>query len=51
VRLDDAKHESKFGIKEMILRGEWDLMQKHIIDRLHDSPRSVEGVLTIQGHD
>jgi len=30
VRVDDAKHESKFGIKEMILRSDWDLIQKHI---------------------
>jgi len=34
VRIDDAKHESKFSIKEMILRSEWDLVQKHIEDQL-----------------
>ena len=34
VRVDDAKHESKFSIKEMILRSEWDLVQKHIADQL-----------------
>jgi hypothetical protein len=46
VRLDNAKRESKYGIKEMILRGEWDLMQKHVMDRLNDSPRAADGVLT-----
>jgi hypothetical protein len=30
VRLDDEKHESKFAIKEMILRSQWELMQKHM---------------------
>ena len=34
LRVDDAKHESKFAIKEMILRSEWDLVQKHITDQL-----------------
>ena len=34
VRVDDAKRESKFAIKEMILRSEWDLVQKHIAERL-----------------
>ncbi len=48
VRLEDAKRERKFGIKEMILRGEWDLMEKHVMERLNDSPRAVDGVLTTQ---
>lgn len=34
VRVDDAKHESKFAIKEMILRSQWDLVQKHIAEEL-----------------
>ncbi len=34
VRLDDARHESKFTIKEMILRSEWDLVQKHLMNQL-----------------
>lgn len=39
VRVDDARHESKFVIKEMILRSQWDLMQKHIEEKLSESPR------------
>src|SRR5271169_2458908 len=38
VRVDDARKESKFAIKEMTLRSEWDRIQKHIEDRLSDSP-------------
>ena len=33
VRVDDARKESKFAIKEMTLRSEWDLIQKHMEDR------------------
>jgi len=35
VRVDDARKESKFAIKEMILRSKWELVQKHIEDRLN----------------
>jgi hypothetical protein len=42
VRVDDAKHESKFGIKEMILRSEWDLVQKHIADQLSNPARAID---------
>ena len=38
VRVDDARHESKFAIKEMALRSEWDMLQKHIEEELNDSP-------------
>lgn len=34
VRVDDARKESKFGIKEMILRTEWDMVQKHITEEM-----------------
>ena len=42
VRVDDARHESKFSIKEMILRSEWDLVQRHIADQLSTPPRATE---------
>ncbi len=48
VRLDDAKHESKFSIKEMILRSEWDLVQKHIVDQLNGPGTVADGVLATQ---
>lgn len=37
VRVDDAQHESKFAIKEMILRSEWEAIQRHIEHELNDS--------------
>jgi hypothetical protein len=33
VRVDDARHESKFAIKEMTLRSEWERIQRHIEDQ------------------
>ena len=42
VRVDDAKRESKFTIREMILRSEWDLVQKHIADRLSSPARGED---------
>jgi len=37
VRVDDARHESKFAIKEMTLRSDWDLMEKRIEDQINES--------------
>lgn len=37
VRVDDAKHEVKFTIKEMIVRSEWDRMQRHIDEQMRAS--------------
>jgi hypothetical protein len=44
VRVDDAKHETKFMIKEMIVRSEWERVQRHIDERMrasevHDAER------------
>jgi hypothetical protein len=44
VRIDDARRENKFGIKEMILRTEWDMVQKHITEQMRRAPRSSEDV-------
>jgi hypothetical protein len=52
VRVDDARHESKFAIKEMTLRSEWELMQKHIEDELNDSPhRSVDTAMALRSRE
>ncbi len=46
VRVDDARHESKFAIKEMTLRTEWDLMQRHLERELNDdSPHQPSDTL------
>ncbi|HUA15314.1 MAG TPA: hypothetical protein VMG31_08440 [Verrucomicrobiae bacterium] len=42
VRIDDAKRESKFSIKEMILRSQWDLAQKHMQSELSSTIHPVE---------
>jgi len=34
VRIDDARHETKFSIKEMTLRSQWEQVQKHIEEQL-----------------
>jgi hypothetical protein len=34
VRADDAKHESKFMIKEMVMRSEWDRVQRHMDEQM-----------------
>ena len=52
VRVDDARHESKFAIKEMSLRSEWEAIQKHIEDRLNDSPHQpVDTALTLRSRE
>ncbi|MGB6332860.1 MAG: hypothetical protein WBF41_13890, partial [Candidatus Sulfotelmatobacter sp.] len=37
VRIDDAKHEARFTIKEMMVRSEWDRLQRHIDERMRAS--------------
>jgi hypothetical protein len=39
VRVDDARHESKFAIKEMTLRSEWERVQRHIESQFNESRR------------
>jgi hypothetical protein len=34
VRVDDAKHETKFMIKDMIVRTDWERLQKHLDEQL-----------------
>lgn len=37
VRVDDAKRETKFAIKEMIVRSEWERIQRHIDEQMRVS--------------
>jgi hypothetical protein len=37
VRVDDAKRESKFVIKEMMVRSEWDRLQRHVEEQMRAS--------------
>jgi hypothetical protein len=47
VRVDDAKKETKFTIKEMIVRSEWDRIQRHVDEQM----RASEDHRTIQSRD
>jgi hypothetical protein len=44
MRIDDARRESKFNIKEMILRTDWELIQKHITDQMSNPSRADTNV-------
>ena len=48
VRIDDAKHESKFEIREMILRSQWDLVQKHIAGQMSSPVRANDENLPLR---
>jgi len=48
MRLDDARHETKFAIKEMVLRSEWDLVQKHITDELNSPHRGADSDVALR---
>jgi len=51
VRVDDARRENKFSIKEMILRTEWDMVQKHITDQLNSSGHSTDGNMDLRSRE
>lgn len=34
VRVDDAKHDFKFTIKEMVMRSDWDRVQRHMDEQM-----------------
>src|SRR5512141_1361761 len=48
MRVDDARHESKFTIREMVLRSDWDLVQKHITDQMSNPPQAGQTSLTMR---
>ena len=43
IRIDDERKESKFVIKEMTLRSQWELIQQHIQDEIKNSSREPDG--------
>jgi hypothetical protein len=49
IRIDDARHETRFGIREMVLRSEWDRVHPRTMDGLEDqSPHRVEAAVAMQ---
>jgi hypothetical protein len=51
MRIDDARHETKFSIKEMILRSEWDLIQKHITDQMNNPTHTADTNVALRTRD
>src|SRR5271169_7256972 len=52
VRVDDARKESRFAIKGMTLRSEWELIQKHIEQELNEPPHyAVDTSLVLRSLD
>ena len=45
VRVDDAKRESKFTIKEMMIRSQWERIQRHIDERMDEGRMNPPQVL------
>lgn len=45
IRIDDAARESRFAIKEMLLRSEWDAVQNHVRDQMKNTGASERPVL------
>jgi hypothetical protein len=51
VRVDDAKHESKFVIREMTLRSQWELIQKHMEEELNRQPHPQDTALVLKNRE
>lgn len=51
IRLDDAAHESKFTIKEMLLRSQWDIVQRHIQEEMNNSSVLSDGTLAMKARE
>ena len=47
VRVDDAKHDFKFTIKEMVIRSDWDRMQRHMDEQM----RIAEDQMAMKARD
>ncbi len=49
IRVDDAKHESRFGIKEMVLRSQWEEMHPSLMQEMSEpSPHRVNAAAVMQ---
>jgi len=51
VRVDDGGHESKFNIKQMTLRSEWDMIQKHIENQMSALTQPTDSSLALRTRD
>ena len=51
MRIDDAQRESKFNIREMILRNEWDVIQKHITEQMNNPTHATDTNVALRTRD
>jgi hypothetical protein len=52
IRIDDAKHETRFGIREMVLRSEWDRVHPHTMEGMETtSPHRADAAAVIDPRD
>lgn len=47
VRIDDARHETRFSIREMMLRSEYDVAQRHVTNELSAEATEPNNLLTV----
>jgi hypothetical protein len=50
IRIDDAKRETRFGIREMVLRSEWDRVHPHTMEAVESgaSPRRLDSAVLVE---
>jgi hypothetical protein len=49
IRIDDAKRETRFGIREMVLRSEWERVHPLVMQEIDEpSPHRVDAAATVQ---
>jgi hypothetical protein len=51
IRVDDAKHETRFSIREMVLRSEWERVHPNVVEGAGEPRRhSMEAELGVEIH-
>jgi hypothetical protein len=51
IRIDDAKRETRFNIREMVLRSEWDRVHPNVVEETSGPPRHrPETALDTEAH-
>ena len=52
IRVDDARKETKFDVKDITLRSQWDLLQKRRDQEIADSPHQpVDASLRLRSRE
>lgn len=51
MRMDEARHQNKFSIKEMILRSESDLTEKHMMGPIGNPAQAADTNMALRSRD